>query len=81
MATNDLNKSRQGRLSYLTRLFNELDRLLCDYGNIVRVTEIQTKLNEAWSRFDEISNEFIADLYEEPSKQQVIDQVNLQEAK
>lgn len=75
MATNDLKKSRQGHLGYLTRLFNELDRLLNDYGNIVRVKEIKTKLNAAWRNFDEVSNEYIACLDEQPCEQQrAIDQ-------
>lgn len=83
MATNTSNKSRQGHLGYLTRLFNEIESLISDYGNIVRVKEIHAKLNAAWKRFEQITNDYITGLGDEnPSDQQrAIEQLIDQQAK
>lgn len=49
------NKSRQGYMGFLTRLCNEIDTLLSDYGNVVKVKDTQLKLNGALTKFKESS--------------------------
>ena len=46
-----LEGSRRGHLASITRVCNELDESLKDFGNVVKVRTLQTQFNTAWEQY------------------------------
>ena len=48
-----LGKSLSGHISTMSKLCNQLDSFLCDFGNVVQVRSIQSQLHSAWERYEQ----------------------------
>ena len=47
----ELDRSRRGHLSNITKLCNQLDESLKDFSQVVKVRTQQTNLNSAWDQY------------------------------
>ena len=74
------DKSRQGYLGFLTRLCNEIDVLLSDYGNVVKVKDIQLKLNGALEKYKQSSATLMELLNPDLDSEQLINLIDLSES-
>ena len=48
----DIDKSKRGYVSALTRLCNELHEHLIDFVNVVKVKDLQVKLHAIWKGYE-----------------------------
>jgi len=48
-----LRKSRAGYVSTMSKACSQIESLLVDYANLVKVKSVQATLNQAWSNFRE----------------------------